>query len=66
MWEYLIVALIVGWAVYFVWKTFFRKRGCSCGSGTCDSGSKGKDAPCCGGSATIKPMAKDAGQDEDR
>lgn len=35
IWEYLILALVVAWAVYYLWRTMFQKKGCSCG--TCPS-----------------------------
>ena len=31
-WEYLILGVLVGWAVYYIWKSFFKKKGCSCDS----------------------------------
>jgi hypothetical protein len=31
-WEYLVLAVILGWAVYRLWCTFVQKKGCSCGS----------------------------------
>ena len=38
IWDYLILGAILAWALYYLWRTFFRKRGCSCGG--CPSGSK--------------------------
>jgi hypothetical protein len=32
LWEYLVLGVILVWAVYYVWKTLFRKKGCSCES----------------------------------
>lgn len=32
IWEYLLLAVILAWAVYFLWRTFFKKKGCSCTS----------------------------------
>ncbi len=32
IWEYLILALIVILALLYLWRTFFRKGGCSCSS----------------------------------
>lgn len=32
IWEYLILAAVLAWAVFYLWRTFFRKKGCSCGS----------------------------------
>jgi len=34
-WEGLILAAVLAWAVYYLWRTFFRQKGCSCG--TCPS-----------------------------
>lgn len=31
-WEYLILVILLAWAVFYIWKTFFRKKGCSCES----------------------------------
>lgn len=30
-WEYIVLAAVLGWAVFFLWRTFVRKRGCACG-----------------------------------
>ncbi|HDQ40385.1 MAG TPA: FeoB-associated Cys-rich membrane protein [Desulfonatronum sp.] len=30
IWEYLILAAVLAWAVYYLWRTFFKKKGCSC------------------------------------
>jgi len=35
IWEYLILAAVLAWAVYYLWRTFLKKKGCSCG--TCPS-----------------------------
>jgi hypothetical protein len=32
IWEYLILIAVLAWAVFYLWRTFFRKKGCSCGS----------------------------------
>lgn len=32
VWEYLILGAIVGLSVFYLWRTFFRKGGCACGS----------------------------------
>ncbi len=32
IWEYLILGLVVAWAVYYLWRTLFQKKGCACGS----------------------------------
>ena len=37
--EHVILGLVVAWAVYFLWRTLFRNRGCACGS--CPSAVKG-------------------------
>ncbi len=57
MWEYAIVALILGWAVYSVWKIFVRagKGGCGCAGGC---GKKKEDGECCG-QHTLHPMPKE-------
>jgi hypothetical protein len=31
-WEYLILGVLLAWAVFYIWKSFFRKKGCSCDS----------------------------------
>ncbi len=36
--EHVILAVVVAWAVYYLWRTLFRNRGCACGS--CPSGVK--------------------------
>ncbi|MDY0163460.1 hypothetical protein [Desulfobotulus sp.] len=41
LWEYLILFLLIGWACFYLWRTFFRKKGCSCDS--CPSAGNG---PC--------------------
>ncbi len=29
-WEYLIVGLMLAWALFYLWRLFAKKRGCSC------------------------------------
>lgn len=36
IWEYLILVAVLAWAVFYLWRTLFRKKGCSCGS--CSTG----------------------------
>eukprot|EP01022_Parablepharisma_sp_SALTPOND_P012959 TRINITY_DN1687_c2_g1_i1.p1 TRINITY_DN1687_c2_g1~~TRINITY_DN1687_c2_g1_i1.p1 ORF type:complete len:978 (+),score=228.69 TRINITY_DN1687_c2_g1_i1:6273-9206(+) len=69
MWQYLIVAVIIGWAVYYIWKTYARKKGCSCGSKNCSMTAKKeytgyeKDHPsCCGGQPNQESKGTDASQ----
>ena len=31
-WEYLILGVLLAWAVFYIWKSFFKKKGCSCDS----------------------------------
>ncbi|GAB6057524.1 hypothetical protein JCM31598_06410 [Desulfonatronum parangueonense] len=38
IWEYLILGLLLAWAVFYIWKSFFKKKGCSCDS--CPSATK--------------------------
>ncbi len=38
IWEYLILAVIVAWAVFYLWRMFFQKKGCVCES--CPSAKK--------------------------
>ncbi len=38
VWEYLILAVILACAVFFLWRTFFRNRACACGN--CPSATK--------------------------
>lgn len=46
--EYLIVGIIVLWAVYFVWKSFRPKKGCGCG-GSCGAKAQANETDgCCG------------------
>ncbi len=42
-WEYLVLAVILGWAVYRLWRTFVQKKGCSCSS--CPSAGKSCCSP---------------------
>ena len=50
IWEYFILFAVLGWAVFYLWRTLFRKKGCSCAS--CPSAqnngcqSYGPDHPC--------------------
>ncbi|HET97185.1 MAG TPA: hypothetical protein ENN98_00485 [Desulfurivibrio alkaliphilus] len=53
IWEYLIIAVVLGWAGYYLWRVLLgRKGGCSCGAacgaeGKCSCGdSQGQG---CGG-----------------
>lgn len=69
MWQYIIVAAIIGWAVYYLWKTYARRKGCGCGSSTCsvaagkESNGHQKGHPgCCSGQATLEPMTDDTPQ----
>lgn len=32
IWEYLLLAVIVIWAIFYLWRTFVQKGGCSCSS----------------------------------
>ncbi|MFO8083570.1 MAG: FeoB-associated Cys-rich membrane protein [Desulfobacterales bacterium] len=32
IWEYLILAAALAWAVFYLWRSLFRKKGCSCES----------------------------------
>ncbi len=43
MWEYLVLAAILAWALFYLWRTLFRKKGCSCG--TCPASKKEGCAP---------------------
>lgn len=38
-WEYLILFLLIAWACFYLWRTFFRKKGCACDS--CPSAGNG-------------------------
>lgn len=31
-WEYLLLILLLAWAVFYLWRIFFRKKGCTCDS----------------------------------
>lgn len=42
-WEYLVLGVVMAWAVFYLWRTFFRKKGCSCGD--CPSATKEGCAP---------------------
>jgi hypothetical protein len=39
IWEYLILAALLAWALFYLWRTFFAKRGCGCGQ--CPSAPEG-------------------------
>lgn len=58
-WEYLILAAILGWAFYYLWRSFFGKKSCVCGA--CPSmeshGCPARDAP---------PHCTEAGTDNTR
>lgn len=30
IWEYLILFAVLAWAVYYLWLTFYKNKGCSC------------------------------------
>lgn len=30
IWEYLILLAVLAWAVHYLWRTFYKKKGCSC------------------------------------
>ncbi|KMY66264.1 hypothetical protein AAU61_17450 [Desulfocarbo indianensis] len=51
--EYVIVAAIFAWAVYYVWKKFRPNKGssnsCSCGGGCACGDLKNSSPPCCAG-----------------
>ncbi len=32
LWEYLILGVVLVWALFYLWRTFFKKKGCSCDS----------------------------------
>ena len=58
IWEYLILAALLAWAIFYLWRTFFRKGGCACGS--CPS-AKSQGCPTQGTSAmcTLADAAED-------
>ncbi len=57
MWEYVIVAVIVGWAGYYLWKTLFRKKGCSCSSKGCLQSNGTETKSCCSGQTAVNPLS---------
>jgi hypothetical protein len=38
IWEYLVLAAVLAWAVFFLWRTFAKKKCCTCE--TCPSSTK--------------------------
>lgn len=62
MWEYVIVALIVGWAGYYLWKTLYRKKGCTCSNKSCTQSNKADSTACCRGQSELKTLSEKSPQ----
>ncbi|TWI75663.1 attachment p12 family protein [Desulfobotulus alkaliphilus] len=58
--EYFILAVVVAWAVFYLWHLFFRKKGCSC-----DSCPSAQHASCTAQKLGIICPEEDKGQGEE-
>jgi hypothetical protein len=57
IWEYLIVGIVFGCAVYYLWRTLFQKRGCVCGPCSSDDCPTNDKPSCWSSRDNLKGMA---------
>ena len=61
VWEYLVLAVILVWAVFYLWRTFFQKKGC-----VCDSCPSAKKDSCMGQIMEARDMMDRANDHEEK